>query len=122
MNPKCADSAAEICNKQTVGLLQRRHVGIDQIKYIGKESNSLEDVESGLAHSEQNVYTEYPDPSRDEWQMKTVPALRKMVLTVLEKETGLSRRMLIKARSGKVRPHPNNQARLISVLRKLGHM
>ena len=29
------------------------------MKYIRKESNGLEDVESGLAHCEQNVYTEY---------------------------------------------------------------
>jgi hypothetical protein len=44
---------------QTVGLLQRRHVKINQIKCIGKESNSLENVEEGLVHSEQSVYTEY---------------------------------------------------------------
>ena len=28
------------------------------VLYIGKESNSLEDVEAGLVHSEQSVYTE----------------------------------------------------------------
>jgi hypothetical protein len=32
----------------------------DQVR--GKESNSLEEGESGLIHSAQNVYTEYPDP------------------------------------------------------------
>jgi hypothetical protein len=82
---KCADSNGEPCKKQTIGLLQRRHVRIDQIKYIGKESNSLEDVESNLVHSEQNVYTEYSDPRRDEWQTKIVPALKKISLSVLEK-------------------------------------
>ena len=46
--------------------MQRRHIRIDQIKYIGKESNSLEEVDAGLVHSEQNVYTEFPDPRRDE--------------------------------------------------------
>jgi len=50
------------CDKQTVGLLLRRHIKIDQIKYIGKESNNLEEVEAGLEHSKQNIYTEYPDP------------------------------------------------------------
>ena len=44
---KCADANGNPCSKQTVGLLQRRHVRIDQVKYIGKESNSLEEVESG---------------------------------------------------------------------------
>lgn len=54
--------------KQTVELLQRRHLEVAQIKYIGKESNNLEDVEAGLIHSAQNVYTEYVDSRRDEWQ------------------------------------------------------
>ena len=57
--------------KQTVSLfLQRRYVRIDQIRYIGKESNSLEEVEVGLIHSPQNVYTEYPDAKRDEWKLE----------------------------------------------------
>ena len=49
---KCADASGDACQRQTVGLLQRRHVKIDQIKCIGKESNSLEDVDAGLVHSE----------------------------------------------------------------------
>jgi hypothetical protein len=94
---KCADAAhaaGNPCEKQTVGLLQRRHVRIGHIKYIGKESNSLEDVESGLLHSADSVYTEYPDPSRDEWQTVILPALRKVPLALLmEKGRGqISRR------------------------------
>jgi hypothetical protein len=114
---KCADANGEPCKKQTIGLLQRRHVQIDQIKYIGKESNSVEDVESGLVHSKQNAYTEYPDPRRDEWQTKIVRALREIPLSILEKESGLSRRMLIKARSGQVRPHRKNRELLESIVR-----
>jgi len=64
---KCSDVDGNACGKQTVGLLQRRHIEIAQIKYIGKESNSLEEVDGGLVHSAQNVYTEYVDPRRDEW-------------------------------------------------------
>jgi DNA polymerase III epsilon subunit-like protein len=45
---KCADADGNPSGKRTVGLLQRRHVRIDEIKYIGKESNSLEEVEVGL--------------------------------------------------------------------------
>jgi hypothetical protein len=40
---KCADALGNPCDRQTTGLLQR-HIKIDQIKCIGKESNSLEDV------------------------------------------------------------------------------
>ena len=117
---KCADGNGEICKKQTVGLLRRRHVRIDEIKYIGKESNSLEEVESGLMHSEENVYTEYPDPRRDKWETKIVPALGKLTLHVLEKESRLSRRMLIDARTGHRKPHPRNQELLTRILQKHG--
>ena len=117
---KCADADGKPCGKQTVGLLQRRHIQIDQIKFIGKESNSLEDVESGLVHSEQNVYTEYLDQRRDEWSTKIVPALKKAKLSILEEESGLSRRMLTKARTGVVRPHPRNRELLTSIVWKLG--
>jgi hypothetical protein len=99
--------------------LQRRHVQIDLIKYIGKESNSLEDVESGLVHSAQNVYTEYPDARRDEWQTKIVPALQNITIKKLQGETGLSRRMLIDARLGHRRPHQKNQKLLADVVRAL---
>jgi hypothetical protein len=116
---KCADATGRPSGKQTVGLLQRRHVQVDHIKYIGKESHNLEEVESGLIHSPQNVYTEYSDPRRDEWQRKIVPALRRVPLSVLEKESGLSRRMLIKARGNHVRPHRKNQEHLAAIVRKL---
>ena len=74
---KCADAEGNTCERQTVGLLQRRHVLIDGIRYIGKESNALEDVEAGLVHSTESVYTEYCDPKRDKWATKILPALRK---------------------------------------------
>jgi len=80
---------------------------------------ALEEVESGLIHAERSVYTEYPDPRRDERQTKILPALREISLRNLM-ETGLSRRMLIKARSGRVRPHRKNQELLAAIVRKLG--
>jgi hypothetical protein len=80
---KCADAKGKACEKQTVGLLQRRHIKIDLVKFIGKESNNLEEVEAGLIHSAQNVYTEYPDQQRDEWQTKIVPALNKISISRL---------------------------------------
>jgi hypothetical protein len=115
---KCADANGNACGKQTIGLLYRRHVQIDLVKYIGKESNSLEDVESGLIHSAENVYTEYSDSQRDEWKTKIVPALRKISLAKLQATTGLSRRMLIDARTSRHRPHRKNQLKIISQLRK----
>jgi hypothetical protein len=117
---KCADADGKPCGKQTVGLLQRRHIRIDLIKNIGKESNNLEMVGSGLIHSEQNLYTEYPDPRRDEWRTRIVPALKKVTLRHLQKLSGRSRRMLIKARRGHARPHRNNQETLKKIVQELG--
>ena len=119
---KCADGSGNPCDKQTLGLLRRRHVRIDQIERIGKESNILEDVESGLIHSAQDVYTEYIDPRRDEWMTKLWPALRKPGLGVLERECHklISRRALSDLRAGRSRPHRKNQELLAAVLRRLG--
>jgi hypothetical protein len=117
---KCADANRATCTKQTIGLLQRRHVRIEKIKCIGKESNSLEEVESGLIHSEQSVYTEYPDPRRDEWQTKVRPAIREASLAQLVNLSGLSRSTLIEIRAGRSRPHRGNQELLKEILRKLG--
>lgn len=118
---KCADADGKPSGKQTIGLLQRRHVRIDGTTYIGKESNSLEEVEAGMIHSEENVYTVYPDRRRDEWETKIRPAMQTPgLLSRLEKMTDLSRRMLIDARTGRRRPHPRNQKLIVAALRKLG--
>jgi hypothetical protein len=117
---KCADATGQPCSRQTVGLLQRRHVRIDQFKYIGKESNGLEEVESGVVHSAESVYTEYPDPRRDEWQTKILPALKKVRLNLLVEKSGISDRELKYVRAGKSRPHRKNRELLVSIVRKLG--
>jgi len=117
---KCADSEGNPCSKQTIGLLQRRKIRISEIRYIGKEANLLEDAESGAVHSAQDVYTEYPDPRRDEWQTTVLPALKKAPLKLLVKMCPLSRRMLIDTRAGRSRPHGKNRELLASIIRKLG--
>lgn len=117
---KCADAQGETCSQQTIGLLQRRHVTIDQLRCIGKESNKLEDVGVGLVHCPQEVYTEYCNPTRDEWITKIVPALNRASLTVLVKLTGLSKRGLIRLRQGQRKPHSSSRHVILRVLRDLG--
>jgi hypothetical protein len=108
---KCAGKSGNPCERQTIGLLQRRHVKIDLIKCIGKESNSLESVDEGMVHSEQNVDTDYADPRRTEWITKIQPALKKLKLNALVNECGrrLSRRELIELRAGRSNPHRKSQ-------------
>ncbi len=116
---KCADAEGRPCDRQTVGLLQRRHVRIDGITAIGKESNSLEEVQAGLVHDEQNVYTEYTDPRRNEWHTKILPAVKRVPLATLVTACmgRLSRRALIDIRSGQSTPHRRNQELLASIVR-----
>jgi hypothetical protein len=116
---KNADAQGNPCRKQTIGLLQRRHVRIEKIEYIGKESNQIEEVESGLLHSEADVYTHYGDTRRDEWETKIRPALQKVSLNEIARRTGMSRDAVIDWRMGRSRPHPRNRDALVAALREL---
>lgn len=116
---KCADADGNVCRKQTIGLLRRRHIHIERVRYIGKESNCLEDVESGTIHDDSEVYTEYVDPARDEWTLTVRPSLIEIPLAELVEGTGMSRRALIELRAGRSRPHPKNQRNLMEFLRAL---
>ena len=91
LGSKSADAKGKPSGKQTFGLLRRRHVRVERIIYIGKESNRLEEIEAGVIHSPESVYTEYPDPSRDEWQTGILPALKKITIAALMRFSGRSR-------------------------------
>ena len=116
---KCADSSGAPCGKQTVGLLGRRHVAIDGFTYIGKESNKLEEVEEQSLFDPSDVYTEYPDPQRDEWKTRWLPILKAMPIEESTKRSGLSRRALYMIRAGR-RPQLENAANPKSIAREQG--
>jgi hypothetical protein len=94
------------------------------IRYIGKESNLLEDVEAGLIHSAHGVYTEYTDPRRDEWTVKVLPALKlaaqQLSVSELLRKIKMSRSALFEVLAGRSRPHARNQKRLAEIMRELG--
>jgi hypothetical protein len=115
---KCADAGGAPCSKQSIGLLGRRLVAIDSIRYIGKESNHLEEVEEQSLLDPGDVYTEYPDPRRDEWATKILPRLKAMPMRELMTKTGLPRSTLQAIRAGR-RPHSRTRAKLLAVLEKL---
>lgn len=116
---KCADAQGNPCGKATIGLLQRRHVRVGEIRFIGKESNNLEEVDAGLVHASSAVYTEYPDPRRDHWDSKVRPLLKRVSLKVFEQMTGKDRRVLIDARTGRRRTRTDTKRLLIAVLKRL---
>ena len=122
---KCADAHGDACSKQTVGLLQRRHIRIDQIKYIregiqqpGRRRRRVDSL------SAERLHRMTPDPRRDEWETKILPALKKPQLSNLVEECRgiLSRRAIIDLRAGRSRPHRTNRGPLLAVLRKLGRL
>jgi hypothetical protein len=117
---KSADARGKPSGKQTFGLLGRRHVRVERIVYIGKESNRLEEIEAGIIHSPESVYTEYPDPRREPWQTKILPLLKKIPIAALMRLSGRSRSMLLRALAGRSRPRKRNQELLKSILRRLG--
>jgi hypothetical protein len=116
---KCATADGTTSDKQTKGLHFRRHIIIDSITYIGKESNELEDVEAGTV-SPDHAYTQFIDKRRDFWSTKVRPAMRLVSIQKLATTTGLSRRMLIDARLGKRRPHLKHRQRIAAALARLG--
>ena len=117
---KSADAKGKPSGKQTVGFLQRRHIRVAQISYIGRESNLLEEIEAGVIHSPESVYTEYPDPRRDEWETRILPLLKKIPIAALMRVSGRSRSMLTRALAGRSRPRRRNQELLKSILHRLG--
>lgn len=107
---KCAGANGAACGKQTVGLLQRRHVRIEwPPRFIGKESNKLEEVEEGSVPDAGDVYTEYLDPRYDEWNRIILPILIQAPVSTIVKATGLSRRAIQRIRGGYTAPREKHR-------------
>lgn len=115
--PKAAGPDGAACRRDTIGLLQQRHVQIGLVKYIGKESNRLEAVEAGLEHEEADVYTEYPDPRHDEWTTVILPAIRRMPIRKVRAATGLSKQAIVNWRAGRSRPRAETLEAVVKMLR-----
>jgi hypothetical protein len=117
LGAKSADAKGKPSSKQTFGLLRRRHVRVERITCIGKESNRLEEIEGIVIHSPESGYTKYPDPSRDEWQTRILPVLKKIPIAALISRSGSMLRPTI---AGHSRLRRRNQEQRKSILRWLG--
>jgi hypothetical protein len=109
---KSAGPDGEPCGRGTVGLLGRRAVRTAYLVHLGKEANKLEEVEAGLEHDPDEVYTAYADPRRDPWRAQVLPVLRQMPSKELAAAVGMSGRRLRDVLSERARPHPDTQAAL----------
>jgi hypothetical protein len=117
---KSLDAAGNPCAEHTAGLLRRRPVTIEphSIRYIGKESNRLHDVDAGLVHREDDILASYRDPrdERDEWSQVHLPRLRKTGVALLHRQTGIPVRTLRDLLAGRAHPRRKTRAKLIEAL------
>jgi hypothetical protein len=68
------------------------------LRYIGKEANELEEVESGLVHDWEEVQTKYEDPRLDPWRTIIVPASKLLAQSGRTNKEDLAKRTGIGAR------------------------
>jgi hypothetical protein len=104
-----------VCRGSTIGLLRRRPVTALFLTHMGKESNRLEEVEAGLVHDPEELYTEYEDSQHGPWQAQVLPVLKRMPRAMLAERTGLSGRAITALRNGQALPHPTHRELLTRV-------
>ena len=66
------------CGGESTGLLRRRPVEVVRPVYVGKEANSLEEVEHLLIEDEDEIMNRYEDAAHDPFVRYVVPVLRGM--------------------------------------------
>ena len=105
--PKSLGPDGKRCDRETIGQLTRRHVVPFGIRYIGKESNKLEEREAGLVGAD-DALNEYRNSEHDPFAQLAVPALRKLAdelkLTIAQiaAGAGVSERTVERARASKL--------------------
>ena len=73
----------------------------------------MEEVEAGLVHDPEEVYTDCQDPAHDPWSTLVAPVLRQMRCQAVIERTGLDRSTLTRLCNGHMRPRPAHRAMLI---------
>ena len=96
------------------GLLSRRPVREAGRIYIGKESNQIEEVRSGVWHRLGDVLTAY-GRALDPWNGVVVPVLKEIPMWWIVAETGLHRRTIQRLRNRQSEPRPTTEDLLTSV-------
>ena len=118
---KSADQDLNTCTRSTEGLLQRRPVIVRSITHIGKESNKLDQRETGelTADETEDLLLEYRDPTVDNWRNEVLPLLRQLPPKEVAVVTGLSERRLRDTYAGRSTPHRATQERLRRAISEL---
>lgn len=97
--PKSLGPDGYRCEKQTIGILQRRHVApIPPLRHRGKEGNRIDERNAGIADPDEN-HTEYREPGETPlWQL-TISVLREVPVAPTAAAAGVSPRTVKRARA-----------------------
>ena len=80
--------------------------------YIGKESNSYEEVEQGTIQDWDEVRSEYFDPKSDPWNTLVRLVLKELDCGGLARMAGVSERHITRLRNARQMPSPELRQRL----------
>ena len=87
------------CDKQTTGLLQRRHVTpILPLRHRGKEGNRIDERTAGVADCN-GIHTEYHEPGKTPLWRLTISVLRELPVAPTAAAAGVSARTVKRARA-----------------------
>ena len=114
--PKSADPGGTACHRQTVGLLQRRHVHARTISHIGKEANRLEDAQAGLVSRQGEILNAYDDPELLHFREAVLPKLRELGVREVARRTGHSVAAVHAVLAGRAQPRADSRVRYLKTL------
>jgi hypothetical protein len=101
------------CGRGTIGVLARRPVRpLGTLAVIGKEANDLDSRATGDTSAESATLT-YTGTEPD-WMTEVLPALRCLPTAVVATRTGLNRRTVQRALTGRTAPHPRHRQPLLA--------
>jgi hypothetical protein len=115
---KSKDPDGTPCEPGTVGLLRRRPVRMRTVTHIGKESNRLEDAQTGLIEDIDEVVNEYDDYYNRVFVPLVVPPLRALGVRKTARLTGHSAAAVSRVLTTKhepARPHRRQLPRYVEV-------
>ncbi len=112
--PKSLGPDGRPCHEATRGLLQRRPVIAAYIRYVGKESNYLEERKLGLVHDADEVLTEYADPRRNPFKTLVLPVLQDLSSREIARKVGLHASTVKRIRNC-TEPHPAHKTALFTL-------
>ena len=117
--PKSIDIDGKPASGRQSVLLRRRPVFVTTLTYIGKEANSLDEVDAGLHHNIDDVLTQHDDPDKDFWTETVIPVMETFSLNEIAAASDVDRSTVSRTRNAKTRPHPDNESKLLNGLARL---